>query len=657
MKCSNCGHECKEDMMFCGYCGQKLELEEVDVTEANVNAPTEELITTQSPPKSKKKTIVEKAKEKFLQFWNRIDLFSKVETIAISVTSLLLVVALCTGKVMPIIFSVIQLGGLITALFVYTGKIKTAKKWLSYLILVLSILFTGLNISSYSWFNTANSADLDVTRAVDVTTPYGSTSCVGQNKNIVINDFRSAGFCNIVEEKIEDLEIDEENEYRKVESVSINSITDFQGNQEFKSTAKVIIKYHSYKQIGVSISSEEAKNMDVENLVKELETAGFKEITTSEEFDLDPDAIQTEFVNHVMIDGASTFEKNEKFPPDAKIQVITHRPYEKYTLKVIVDFVPNLIFSTYDVEFNVSNHTEKMEHGDDAEFEYRLKKGEYTLTFTSAESSSVKGTVDINLTGDTEASLKISCYEDKVKVETIYLENQGAVGENQAMVPISAANCKYDDYKEIEQAFKKAGFNNIKTKILYDIVWGWTAEGEVEEISVNGRTDFNRGDVFAKDTDIIITYHMKEEDDPNKPTETAPSASQPEASGMVFYSTKDYETAKKGNTGGFSYKSKGGSYDIYWIIDFDEGYVYWFTDGNGETHCDRLKIESGTLNDAITITFHDGGDTWSYRLHFKYVDHPETLIMVDQNGFDYEYSPTDLDTALALKATRAVVDY
>ena len=131
----------------------------------------------------------------------------------------------------------------------------------------------------------------------------------------------------------------------------------------------------------------------------------------------------------------------------------------------------------------------------------------------------------------------------------------------------------------------------------------------------------------------------------------------PAAPSPVFYSTNDYETAKKGNTGVFSYRDRGGSYDIYWIIDFDEGYVYYFTDGNGESFCDRLKIESGTLNDKITITYHDGGDTWSYKLHFKYVNHPETLIMVDQNGFEWEYSTTDLDDALGIRNTKTIKDY
>lgn len=200
------------------------------------------------------------------------------------------------------------------------------------------------------------------------------------------------------------------------------------------------------------------------------------------------------------------------------------------------------------------------------------------------------------------------------------------------------------NYQEAETLFREMGF----TKFKYRTVDTETesAENTICYIEITewliGKSNFKKGDKF--DVDSTITFFTYKYKAPPKPS-------------PVFYSTNDYETAKKGNTGVFSYRDRGSSYDIYWIIDFDEGYVYYFTDGNGESFCDRLKIESGTLNDKITITYHDGGDTWSYKLHFKYVNQPETLIMVDQNGFDWKYSTTDLDDALALRATKRIKDY
>ena len=212
------------------------------------------------------------------------------------------------------------------------------------------------------------------------------------------------------------------------------------------------------------------------------------------------------------------------------------------------------------------------------------------------------------------------------------------------VLTMGAEDFKGMNYQEAEKVLREIGF----TEFEYSAI-------DAENKSVNdticsveitewifGDSDFVEGDKFNADATVtLFAYKYK-----------APPIPEP-----VFYSTNDYETAKKGNTGVFSYRERGGSYDIYWIIDFDEGYVYYFTNGNGESYCDRLKIDSGTLNDAITVTYHEGGDTWSYRLHFKYVNHPETLIMVDQNGTDWKYSTTDLDDALAIKATKKIKDY
>lgn len=258
------------------------------------------------------------------------------------------------------------------------------------------------------------------------------------------------------------------------------------------------------------------------------------------------------------------------------------------------------------------------------------------------------------------------------------------IGEGEAAVSSSASDFKYDNFQSVQKELEDAGFTNIATDILYDIVWGWTEEGEVDSVSIDGRTDFEEGEVFKQDASIIITYHMKEEDDPSKVTETEPPKTEPTQAPeekepaevvetetanteiyepqatedkSVFYSTNDSDTARQGNSGVFAYKSSGGSYSIYWIIDFDEGYVYYFIEGNGDSTCDRLKIESGTLNDMVIITYHDGGEEWSNCLHFKWVNHPETLIMQDNDGFEYDYSYTNLEDALNLRSTKTIIDY
>ena len=407
--------------------------------------------------------------------------------------------------------------------------------------------------------------------------------------------------------------------------------------------------------VAAPYGAAECLEQDYTTIQAAFYAAGFTNIEAEKVEDLqatDVDKVNT--IDAISVDGKTDFTKEQEFQSDDEV-LIRYHGYAKCNVKIHVDFVPNLIFSKYDVNLLLNGIEQgTLTHGEDQDFELSIDPGEYTLTFESAESSSVKGEVTLTVDCDIEASYKIACSSDKVSVETLYVDRLTELADGEVKLDVAASEYKHKNYEDVAAALKMLGFTNIKYEVLYDIVLGWTDDGEVESVSIADKTDFNRGDVFPADAEIVITYHMPEDDDPNKTTETIPAE---DDNRPVFYSTNDYETAKQGNSGVFSYKSTGGSYDIYWIIDFDEGYVYWFTDGNGDSTCDRLKIDSGTLNDKVIITYHDGSDEWSYSLHFKYVDHPETLIMVDNDGFDYKYATTDLNNAISIRDTKTINDY
>ena len=407
--------------------------------------------------------------------------------------------------------------------------------------------------------------------------------------------------------------------------------------------------------VAAPYGAAECLEQDYTTIQAAFYAAGFTNIEAEKVEDLqatDVDKVNT--IDAISVGGKTDFTKEQEFQSDDEV-LIRYHGYAKCNVKIHVDFVPNLIFSKYDVNLLLNGIEEgTLTHGEDQDFEFSIDPGEYTLTFESAESSSVKGEVTLTVDCDIEASYKIACSSDKVSVETLYVDRLTELADGEVKLDVAASEYKHKNYEDVAAALKMLGFTNIKYEVLYDIVLGWTDDGEVESVSIADKTDFNRGDVFPADAEIVITYHMPEDDDPNKTTETIPAE---DDNRPVFYSTNDYETAKQGNSGVFSYKSTGGSYDIYWIIDFDEGYVYWFTEGNGDSTCDRLKIDSGTLNDKVIITYHDGSDEWSYSLHFKYVDHPETLIMVDNDGFDYKYATTDLNDAISIRDTKTINDY
>lgn len=386
--------------------------------------------------------------------------------------------------------------------------------------LIATIAIILLVLASVLFFVVAKA----VNNSLKVFTPYASTECAGKTYDQVKKDFSLAGFTKIEIKALADLEYGDVSDEGNVQQVSINGISDFDGNHEFKKTDRIVITYHSPKMVTVPLSSSAAKDVVGWQLKNVFSNAGFREIVESEVIDLDPDKTSAEFESEVKINSLNTFKDYSQFPVNSKIEIVTHKPYEKYTLDLVIDFVGNWFFDKYDVRLTLGEYSNSLEHGKDAEFKYRLKPGQYTITFTGIGSSSSKGSVDIDIFDDTEAAYQIWCYSDHIDVKKQYIEYKHAAGENEAMIPASPTSCKGSNYETVQQQFAKAGFSNISYKILYDIVWGVTPNGSVEKVTVDGKSDFARGEVFPKDAPIIITYHMPSEDDPNKPTPTPAAA-------------------------------------------------------------------------------------------------------------------------------------
>lgn len=192
------------------------------------------------------------------------------------------------------------------------------------------------------------------------------------------------------------------------------------------------------------IASEMVQDYDYIEIGKMFSGAGFTNVSTVEVFDIDPDSDDSIYTNIVTIGGVSDFKNAEAFPADSAISVVCHRPYEKYTLSVHVDFVQNLLFSKYDIGLLIDGvQQEVLAHGEDVDFEFRLKAGDYSIIFAKTDSSSINGSVELKVENNTTASYKITCYNDKVTVEDLtsqFLEQQQAqAAEDERKVAEAAA--------------------------------------------------------------------------------------------------------------------------------------------------------------------------------------------------------------------------
>lgn len=79
-------------------------------------------------------------------------------------------------------------------------------------------------------------------------------------------------------------------------------------------------------------------------------------------------------------------------------------------------------------------------------------------------------------------------------------------------MPFSSGVCKGDNYQDVISDLKNAGFTNIETEVLYDLVTGiLTKDGEVEKVSVNGDAKYDPDARYPKDVKIVVTYHTFKE--------------------------------------------------------------------------------------------------------------------------------------------------
>ena len=327
---------------------------------------------------------------------------------------------------------------------------------------------------------------------------------------------------------------------------------------------------------------------------------------------------------------------------------------KKNNVEFEIDFIENAFFNRYDVKLSIYDQEINLLHGQNKTFNLELTDGKHRLKFTG---DGMVEYIDLQVKGNTRVKYQISCHTDEIKVTELEIEylvdstndsnktdsddTKTEEKEDKKMV-ISKNSSDFinKNYKDIENELKSLGFKNIKTSKKETTDKNNTNDNVVE-ITIDGK-GFAANSEFDENSEINITYwYLKEE--PEKES--------------VSYSTNDKDSVKDGNKGIYAYKNRGGQYDIYWIIDFDSGYVYNFFDGNGDDTCDRVKIDYGNLNDYVKITWHDGNDKWSYGLHFKYKRQPDHLIVQDNDGFDLDFYSANLNATLKVRETKKIKDY
>ena len=507
--CRDCGAELIKGSKFCSRCGAKVLSEcDVEIEDTNITPSEEPAEIKESSSQSAENetvpaviadhsspdvdtledlTFVDKLKYKAIRIWNNMDLFSKIATIAAVIIGILTVIAICACKLTPIFISILQITALVVAVSAHKEKIELKESWMKYLVLAIAILLSVANISSYSMYSNNSDANQPIADQPAATQPALTEP---ETEPEAESEAESE------DEQTAEIHPTEEPQEKEAETTQ---------SEETSTTALL------------PISSADCLGKNYSTVVNQLEAAGFNNISVEERNDLDTDKADLNgSIIDITIDGNKEFIQGQEADKSVNIKITCHA-LKKCNATINIDFVSNLLFSRYDVEMKLDGEEQAvLKHGEDENLKVSICPGSHTITFEKVDSSDVNGTITIEVKGESVVGLKISCSHDDVDVKTVFVEDRGLLKEGQSMISGDISGLKGTNYSDIEKLFKSFGFTNITSKPVYDVSTGSTNIGLASEILVDGKSNFKRGDIFASDAPIIISYHEDEEKDPEK---------------------------------------------------------------------------------------------------------------------------------------------
>lgn len=83
---------------------------------------------------------------------------------------------------------------------------------------------------------------------------------------------------------------------------------------------------------------------------------------------------------------------------------------------------------------------------------------------------------------------------------------------DEVKLPFSASALKGENYEQVVADLENAGFSDITVTKQEDLITGFlTKEGSVEKVSINGDSDYDKGDIFPEKAKVIVIYHTFKE--------------------------------------------------------------------------------------------------------------------------------------------------
>ena len=333
--------------------------------------------------------------------------------------------------------------------------------------------------------------------------PYAYEAYTGMHYSEVERILSDAGFVNITLSPIEDINSNSYISDGTVEEVFLDGSDDYTEETPFNKNSAANIVYHTIPKVLTPMASADAVDKHYMDVGKAFFDAGFSFIETDEVYDLPADSDSETIVTV----NDEQFGVGSPLPFDSIIRVIGHYPVQDFSTKIVIDFEENWIFSKYDVVVALDGRElGTLPHGQGNTYILALPTGEYTISFSKQKDQKVSGSAVFEVNSQTEVTYHIACHSDKVSVEEKDYKQE--LTNRTVLMPYSSSHFLRKDYQTAYEELKKLGFSKVTAMPTPNNLWSPSEVNSVVEVSIDGKSSFEWGTLFKKESSVTLFYHL-----------------------------------------------------------------------------------------------------------------------------------------------------
>lgn len=173
----------------------------------------------------------------------------------------------------------------------------------------------------------------------------------------------------------------------------------------------------------------------------------------------------------------------------------------------------NLLLDKFDVNLYVDDEfVTKIAQGAGYANTLIVEPGAHVVRLAVADNESIFNEEKFYVKSNTMFRCELQTHSDNIEFKQVSIARDNS---EQIVISMPDHELKRKDCEEVEKTLRAEGFTNIVTEPVYDIVFGVARERSVAEVIIGGQKWFNTGDVFDRDAEVKIVYHMKQEDSPS----------------------------------------------------------------------------------------------------------------------------------------------